>query len=322
MNKTFIFTKPTKVCLDKQEIKLSEFDFKNKKNTNTWLSFDQIEEIAFISDNSSITKAALKNLEGKNISFISKGKPIATVFWLNNQNKLHHYSQKMACLPKSKKWRLGYTFCKAVSLGRIYEIRRLNEKRNDKFLEQRLKQMMELENRISEVYKDSQALKGIEGNIAKHFFACIRHLLPKEVGFKERNPENKDLYNSLLNASHGLLRAKVAKALWAKGLNTSFGFLHFQNGRDKPFLVWDFAEFWIPYIDKLCFYAVSKGLFKEKYLIKSKSNTSGKWLNDAGWRELKRLFKERLKDERIVSKVNEFADYLDKKRRKFGWTVV
>jgi CRISPR-associated protein Cas1 len=196
----------------------------------------------------------------------------------------------------------------------------LNEKRKDAFLTERIKQMTVLERQLIKVYKDGEKLKGLEGNIAKHFFACIRYLLPKETGFEERNKDGTDIYNSLLNTAHGLLRAKIAKILWTKGINSSFGFLHFQKDKNKPFLVWDFSELWVPYVDKLCFYAINKGIFSEKDLINAKEG-NGKWLNKQGWQKLYRIFEERINEKEIEKKIGEFCDYLDEKRKKFRWTL-
>lgn len=312
-----ILDKPTKVCLDKQEILFSEFDFANKKNVNTRVPFSQVEDLAFISDKSSVSKGALKRLQGKSVSFISKGEPTALVFWLNEHNKFFHYSKKMSELPKSKKRKLAFVFCKGVCNGRIKEIRCLNKKRQDAFLAERLKAMKELNAQLKRVYRNDAELKAIEGNIAKHFFACIRHLLPKNVGFEERNRFGKDLYNALLNASHGLLRQKIARHLLAIGLNPVFGFLHFQNSKSKPFLVWDFAEFWVAYLDKLCFYAVNKGIFSEADLVNAKSG-NGKWLNKQGWQKLYKLM-IRVDENKIGTKAVEFCDYLDGKKARFGW---
>lgn len=225
----------------------------------------------------------------------------------------------MAQLPKSKQKKLAFTFCKAVCLGRIRELRRLNEKRKSKELCNAIKKMTELERQLKKSYKDGQVLKAVEGNIAKHFFSGIRFLLPSEAGFLSRDRKAGDLFNVLLNCSHGLLRARVSRALSGLGLNTSFGFLHFQEGKNKPFLVWDFAEFWVPRVDKLCFYAVNKRIFSEKHLVKAKSG-GGRWLNASGWRVLRRLFDARVSGDSIVFKADQFRLFLDGKSR-FSWKV-
>lgn len=317
---SFFLTKPAKVGLCRHEIQISETDFeKNESHTVKRLP-EEIGEIAFISDKSSVSKGAVKKLVGKNISFISKGTPIAFVAWVAKPAKFFQYSKKMAELQKSKQQKLGFAFCKGVCLGRIYEARRLNEKRESKKVAQYLKQMTVLERRLKKEYKDKARLMGLEGNIAKLFFSCIQEFLPKETGFKARDVAGKDLYNSLLNASHGVLRMRIQRRLISSGLNPAFGFLHFEKDKAKPFLAWDFAELWIPYVDKLCFYAINKGIFSEKDLVNSKNGDGKKWLNAVGWKKLYKLF-ERVDDREIERKIMVFCDYLDGKQKRFGWRI-
>lgn len=321
MSQSFFLFNPTKVSLDKQEIIISEFDFKNKKNINQRIPFDKIQELVFVSDSSSISKGVIKNLVGKNVVFLSKGKPIAFIGWVDDSNDLFFYSKKMAELPNSIKRKLAFVFCKGVCTSRIYQVKRLLEKRKSNvLLKKNLGRMMELEGRLIHVYKADSELKGMEGNVAKLFFCCLKELLPKEIGFTERNPDNRDLFNVLLNASHGLLRAKVSRILFCVGLNSSFGFLHFQKDKKKPFLVWDFSEFWIPYVDKLCFYAVSKKIFSEKDLVNSKE-TNKMFLTESAWKKLHGLFDSRFDEKQVFSKAREFKDFLDGKRKRFSWTT-
>lgn len=318
---TFFLVKPTQIKLDKQEILISEHDFKKNVTVNTRKPFNEINELCLVSDSSSISKGAIKALQGKQITFISKGKPIAFIAWMQENNSLHHYSKKMSELKESQKRKLAFVFCKAVCLGRIYQARRMNERRNDKDLKKKINDMALLERILVKEYKDDFKLKALEGNIAKLFFSIIRSQLSEGINFNERNPKNHDLYNVLLNASHGLLRKKIAEKIFASGLNSSFGFLHFQKDKRHPFLVWDFAELWIPYIDKLCFYAVNKRIFTERHLINSKDNDGGKWLNEDGWKKLHELFEKRFKDKEIDLKLNEFKEFLDKKRKRFSWVI-
>ena len=59
------------------------------------------------------------------------------------------------------------------------------------------------------------------------------------------------------------LRNKIKYRLYLNGINPYHSFLH-NNHRNQESLVFDFAEFWIAYVDKLIFYSLEKGIIKEK----------------------------------------------------------
>ena len=62
----FFLTNPSKVCLNRNEILIKEFDVKENKSVSTNRLPEQVGEIAFISDKASISKGAIKKLEGRN----------------------------------------------------------------------------------------------------------------------------------------------------------------------------------------------------------------------------------------------------------------
>jgi len=251
--------------------------------------------------------------------FLSKGEIIASINYTKNQHKLNYYTKKLIELNKTQQKKLAYIFCKAVSRKRIEVIKRFNEKRNNLLLKERLKEMRLQEKKLIKV-KSIEELKSIEGNIAKHYYVCFKELLPKEIGFESRNRDNQDVFNAVINAIHSLLRTTINQKLTIKSINTSFGFLHYQKDHNKPFLVWDFSEFWLPYTDKLAFYLVNKQIIKSNQLIKAQNN-HGKWLNKKAWHSIHKIFEERISEKIIDSKIQEFIDFIEKKKNRFSWSI-
>lgn len=319
-----ILTNPSSIKKDKLEVLITEFDYKKNKTITSRFNPLDIELIAFSSNNASITKGALKLLHGKNVLFLLGKTVLARIDWSNKTSDLNHYSKKMAELQESKKKRLGFIFCKAVSSQRIQRLKELNSKRKLKSLSERIIEMKKMERQLIKVYKQKSSLMALEGNIAKHFFGGIKELLSDKLGFKQRLPENSDLYNVVLNLAHGFLRAKIGKYLTIRGVNDSFGFLHYQKDKLRPFLVWDFAEFWVAYLDKVCFYAVNKGIFCEKDLIavpKGVSVRSQKILRGPAKKKVFELVNSRINENEIEKKVMEFKDFLNGKVSRFSWTT-
>jgi CRISPR-associated endonuclease Cas1 len=165
--------------------------------------------------------------------------------------------------------------------------------------------------------KNPEELKTVEGNIARHFFSAIRLILPSEIGFERREREDPDLYNVLLNAGHGLLRARIINRLGLHGVNMGYGFLHYQKDKNKPFLAWDLAELWIPQVDKICLYAVEKRIITEKSLKKAENGPNPFWLSQHGWEKIYPLL-DRIPMTSIDMKIEEFKNSVMSGSR-FGW---
>ena len=315
---TIILNKPAKIGVNKKNVKISEFDFVKKETHEKIYEPQQIQQITLLNDKSSITNGAVKLLNGKSVSFISKDSELATLSYINDSHEFAHLSKIMAGLPKSRVKKIGLVFCRGVCSQRIKVLIRLNEKRgNNSVVREHIKSMQLLQKQLAKNFKTSSKLKGIEGNIAKHFFAGIREFLPKGIGFQERNRDGEDLYNCLLNASHSILRSKVHRKLLAHNVNPAFGFLHFQVDKRKPFLAWDFSEFWIPYMDKLCLYLIEKNIVTEKGQIIAQ-NGHGKWLSKNSWKRLYEVTGLRVKDDEIEKKILEFKETLLYGKR-FSW---
>jgi len=231
-------------------------------------------------------------------------------------NKLHKNTLLQTELTAKQKHHLAYTFCKASCQGRIQTIKELNQKRQLSKLKQNLKQMRLLQKQLRQNKSNRIKMMAIEGNIANYFFKSLSFLLPKKIGFKIRNPKEPDKMNALMNATHSILRKKIKSILIQQNINISIGYLHHQENKNKSFLVWDFAELWIPYTDKLCFHWLNKGTFNKNDF---QNNGQGqKWLTETGWKKIYKEFYKKINPQEIENKVLAFKQYL-LNNTKFNW---
>jgi CRISPR-associated protein Cas1 len=160
--------------------------------------------------------------------------------------------------------------------------------------------------------KSRDEIMGLEGNIAKDFYFCLSEFNETfEQEFRIRDRNSRDIINSLMNFAHTILRNRIKLRLILNGINPYHSFLH-DNNRGQEYLTFDFAEFWIAYVDKLIFYSIDKGIIKKEDL-----NEDG-YLNKKARYSIIKLINERITNEQIDKKIKEFIGYL-KGENKISW---
>lgn len=98
---------------------------------------------------------------------------------------------------------------------------------------------------------DADTLRGIEGAMARAYYAGLRAVLPGSLGFasRQRRPP-PDPVNAALSLGYTLLHGRALRAAWVAGLDPMLGFLHApQRGRDS--LACDLAEPLRPALDAM-----------------------------------------------------------------------
>ena len=85
-------------------------------------------------------------------------------------------------------------------------------------------------------------IMGLEGNMARKYWALFSKLLPKEFVFigRSRNPA-KDPFNCLLNYAYGVLYSEVERACIIAGIDPYIGFIH-SDHYSKISMVLDIIE--------------------------------------------------------------------------------
>jgi CRISPR-associated protein Cas1 len=108
-------------------------------------------------------------------------------------------------------------------------------------LQHHLDSLQELLERVSQA-SSTDALRGLEGTAAAHYFAALRHLLLPHLGdafrsyARSRRPP-LDRFNALLSYGYGLLHTAVMRAILAVGLDPAFGFFHKPHAASYPLVL-------------------------------------------------------------------------------------
>jgi len=304
-----IIDKPCNIHKKKLEIEVSYKDFDTGKISNTYLNPNKLKEDIILTRKSSISTEIFKLKPDLNITIVNHGKPTHTIINLNKLPLILKNEQLFEKLSKYKRKKLAYIFAKSVCIGRIKTLFRLNESRNNEEIKEVLKEMRNIDKKLIN-FKTINELMAFEGNVAKLFYYGLS-LLDDRFDFR-RDRFDIGIVNVLLNFSRGILRKRILNRLILKGLNPYHSFLH-KNHHSNTSLVFDFSELWLPYTDKLVFYAINKGIIKENQI-----DNEGR-LNKKAIEDMVNLV-NRISNKEIDKKIDEFIGYL-KKENKFNWKV-
>lgn len=86
------------------------------------------------------------------------------------------------------------------------------------------------------------ALRGLEGHLARQDFRLLAELLPDSAGFSGRNRRPpRDPANALISLGATLLVAEATAAAWQAGLDPGMGFYH-EPSHGRPALACDLVE--------------------------------------------------------------------------------
>lgn len=97
----------------------------------------------------------------------------------------------------------------------------------------------------------ADTLRGLEGSIARHYWAALATCLPDAFRFDTRNRHPAiDPFNAALNYAYGMLYTSVETALFAAGLDPYLGIFH-ADQYAKPTLSYDLIEPFRPWADRL-----------------------------------------------------------------------
>lgn len=140
---------------------------------------------------------------------------------------------------------------------------------------------------------DMATLRGIEGSLAKVYFAVLRAALPPEMTFarRTRRPPT-DPVNALLSFSYTLLTANLLAAAEIAGLDPYDGFFH-ADKYGRPALALDLVEEFRPVIaDSVVLTLVNNGRLRPSDFVGREGR--GVWLTQRGLRRFLRAYTTRL----------------------------
>ncbi|GAB4574746.1 MAG: CRISPR-associated endonuclease Cas1 [Anaerolineae bacterium] len=140
---------------------------------------------------------------------------------------------------------------------------------------------------------DLDTLRGIEGSLAKVYFAVLRAALPSEMTFSRRTRRPPtDPVNALLSFGYTLLTANLFTAAEIVGLDPYDGFFH-ADKYGRPALALDLVEEFRPIIvDSVILTLVNNRRLKPGDFYRREGR--GVWLSRRGLRRFLRAYSERL----------------------------
>ena len=146
---------------------------------------------------------------------------------------------------------------------------------------------------------DRDALRGLEGMAAAHYFAALRTLLGPQVADELRSDGRSrrpplDRFNALLSYGYGLLHTAVMRAVLASGLEPALGFFHTPRSAAYP-LVLDLMElFRVTVWDMPLVGSLNRGQWDPAAdFVVTRAKV---WLSDAGRKKAIGLFEDRLQE--------------------------
>lgn len=146
---------------------------------------------------------------------------------------------------------------------------------------------------------DRDAVRGLEGMAAAHYFAALRTALGPQVPDELRSDGRSrrpplDRFNALLSYGYGLLHTAVMRAVLASGLEPALGFFHTPRSAAYP-LVLDLMElFRVTLWDMPLVGSLNRGQWDvEADFVATRAKV---WLSEAGRRKAIGLFEDRLQE--------------------------
>jgi CRISPR-associated protein Cas1 len=235
-----------------------------------------------------------------------------SVHWLHSSG--HHFASLVSTVGQVQRRIRQYraltdeTLClrlaRALALAKVSGQYRylLRATRNSPTLRQQLAQTLEaLQQHLRSIARaaDRDALRGLEGIAAVHYFTGLRALLNDRVPVELRSSQRSrrpplDRFNALLSYGYGLLHTAVLRALLASGLEPAFGFFHTPRSSAYP-LALDLMElFRVPLWDLVVIGSLNRSQWDPQ--ADFEVTPAKVWLSEAGRRKAIALFENRLQE--------------------------
>jgi CRISP-associated protein Cas1 len=224
----------------------------------------KLDKVVVLGKGVSITTPAMFTLTYHGIDVVymtQRGRFVSRLIGKEHNNSRLRFQQAIfianprACLPLAR----------AMITGKIINQRALVRRHSHEALHREMRlEMMEHSLRQVESAGDLDALRGMEGNAAKHYFGLYKHLIKKprkgRWGFYDRNYyPPRDPINSLLSFGYTLLLNEVVAACQQIGMDAYLGCFHAIN-YGRPSLALDLMEEFRPVItDSLVLDLVNHG---------------------------------------------------------------
>ena len=235
--------------------------------------------------NAVVTPAALYACmeQGTGVHYLTKGGTyFAQVAPLENKNVPLRIQQVVAYLEPTRKHDLAKTFV----LGKVHNAA-VFAKRGGAEVDALMCTLKEVER-----CADTEVLRGLEGNAARHYFSLIKARFPVEFAPESRSKRPpRDPANSLLSLAYTFLAKECGTAARVAGLDPYVGYLH-EAMYGRPALALDLMEeFRAILADSVVLTLFNKGMMTGEMFEEPKGYPT---LTDEGFKQFLRAWEERL----------------------------
>ncbi|MDR2204353.1 MAG: CRISPR-associated endonuclease Cas1 [Nitrososphaerota archaeon] len=194
---------------------------------------------------------------------------------------------------------------KLVNQSNFLKLMAKNRRQTDPKLSEKLyssgKLIDDTNNRISREQGDNidvkrQQIMNLEAEAARHYWDCVRQILPVELGFTGRITRGAtDSFNAMLNFGYqSVLFSEVWKAVSYAGLDFYAGYLHADRS-GKPSLVLDMMEeFRQQLVDRTLIGLITKNVIKPNEILADNPSTDGRVLRKEVVQVMLNSLRERL----------------------------
>lgn len=203
---------------------------------------------------------------------------------LESTRHVHVFRQEQQVLQKGKPFYLALAKkCIAAKVhNQLTILRRCQRYHDSEALQKAEQQILANRRHLSEA-KDSEALMGYEGIIARIYFQVLGRTVPKSFAFSKRSKRPPlDPFNAMLSLGYTLLMYEIYTALSNEGLHPYFGFLHTLKNH-HPALASDLMEEWRAVIvDSMVLSLVNQHRIKLEHFEKDENGEPGVFLTRHG----------------------------------------
>ncbi len=222
-----------------------------ESKSNSHVVTPDVEQIIVATSAVAISAKAIRILAswGVDVVFLdSRGYPIARVFppYINRT-----VATRVSQYEKAKT-AVGAEIAREIVFSKVFNqaqlLRYLAKTYNDGSLREAAYSVDSIATELRTLNANALSRDGImelEARAARIYWQAIASLLPKELGFRGRDPDSDDVFNMALNYGYGILYTACERELLLAGLDPYLGVLHVEKS-GRPSLTLDFVEMFRP----------------------------------------------------------------------------
>lgn len=259
----------------------------------------QVSELVLFGE-ALLTPAALSTLleQGASVHYLTRGgRHYAHIVPTENKNAPLRVQQYAAHLDPARKLDIA----RQMVLGKVQNSVTILKRRNadtapiQPFLDK------------IKTSEDLESLRGLEGMVARHYFAALGASFPLDFAFEKRSRRPpRDCPNSLLSLAYTFLNKEAQTALRIAGLDPSVGYLHEVN-YGRPALALDLIEeFRAPLADSVVLTLLNKDMISLESFEYSRGYPT---LNEDGFKQFLRAWEDRLSQKVRHPQLGHKLDY-------------